>query len=77
MHRSLKVKNWVRENEERIRLVFLPSYCPELNPDELLKQDVKSNARGRQRPGNQTELMSKARSYLRRRRQCKPDIVAH
>ena len=43
VHRSLKVKNWIKENEERIRLVFLPSYSPEINPDELLNQDVKSN----------------------------------
>jgi hypothetical protein len=38
------VENWVKENEERIRLVFLPSPGLELNPDELLNQDVKSNA---------------------------------
>jgi len=76
VHRSLKVKNWVKENEERLRLVFLPSYSPQINPDELLNQDVKSNAVGRQRPGNQTQLMGKVRSYLRSR-QCKPDIVAN
>ena len=76
VHRSRKVKSWVKDNEERLRLVFLPSYSPELNPDELLNQDVKSNALGRQRPGNQTELMGKVRSYLRSR-QCKPDIVAN
>ncbi len=76
VHRSRRVQNWVQENKERLRLVFLPSYSPELNPDELLNQDVKSNALGRQRPGNQTELMGKVRSYLRSR-QCKPDIVAN
>jgi transposase len=76
VHRSRKVKSWVKDNEERLRLVFLPSYSPELNPDELLNQDVKSNALGRQRPDNQTELMGKVRSYLRSRR-CKPDIVAN
>lgn len=76
VHRSRRVQNWVKENEERIRLVFLPSYSPELNPDELLNQDVKSNALGRQRPGDQTELMGKVKSYLRSR-QCKPDIVAN
>jgi len=76
VHRSRRVKNWVKENEARIRLVFLPSYSPELNPDELLNQDVKSNALGRQRPGNQTELVGKVRSYLRSR-QCKPDTVAN
>ena len=76
VHRSHKVKNWVKENEDRLRLVFLPSYSPQINPDELLNQDVKSNAVGRQRPGNQTELMGKVRSYLRSR-QCKPHIVAN
>ena len=76
VHRSRRVLNWVKENEARMRLVFLPSYSPELNPDELLNQDVKSNALGRQRPGNQTQLMGKVRSYLRSR-QCKPDIVAN
>jgi transposase len=76
VHRSRKVQNWVKENEERLRLFFLPSYSPEINPDELLNQDVKSNALGRQRPANQTELMGKVRSYLRSR-QGKPDIVAN
>lgn len=76
VHRSRRVKNWVQENEKRIRLVFLPSYSPELNPDELLNQDVKSNALGRQRPHNPKELMGKVRSYLWSR-QCKPDIVAN
>jgi len=76
VHRSHKVKDWVEEHEERLRLIFLPSYSPEINPDELLNQDVKSNALGRQRPGDQPELMGKVRSYLRSR-QCKPDIVAN
>jgi len=76
VHRPHKVQNWVEENEERIRLIFLPSYSPEINPDELLTQDVKSNALGRQRPGDQTELMGKVRPYLWNR-QLKPDIVAN
>jgi len=50
VHRSRKVKNWVETNVEQLRLIFLPSYSPEINPDKLLKQDVKSNALGRQRP---------------------------
>lgn len=41
-----------------IRLFFLPSYSPELNPDELLNHDVKTNAVGRQRPKNQAEMIS-------------------
>jgi hypothetical protein len=38
------------KNERSIRLFFLLDYSPELNPDEVLHQDVKSNAVGRRRP---------------------------
>ena len=47
-----------------MRLFFLPSYSPELNPDEYLNQDVKSNALGRQRPPDQPTMMGDVRSYL-------------
>ena len=70
------MKNWVKAPEKRLRLIFLPSASPEINPDELLNQDVKSNALGRQRPENQMELMGKVRSYLRSR-QCTPDIATN
>ncbi|BBI17577.1 IS630 family transposase [Neochlamydia sp. S13] len=38
-HKSKIVKNWLTKNKEHIRLYYLPSYCPELNPDEFLNQD--------------------------------------
>ena len=50
---------------EQIRIFCLPSYSPELNPDELLNQDVKTNALGRVRPVNVQEMMDNVRSYLR------------
>ena len=37
----------------------------ELNPDELLNQDMKTNALGRVRPLNLSEMMGGVRSYLR------------
>lgn len=74
VHRSRTVKKWLAENKDRLRLFYLPGYSPELNPDEVLNQDVKSNAVGRQRARNQTELMGKVRSYLRGR-QHQPRIV--
>ena len=53
---------------------WLPSYRPELNPDELLNQDVKSNALGRVRPINVQEMMVNVRSYLRIT-QARPKLV--
>ncbi len=74
VHRSRTVKKWLAENEKQIRLFYLPSYSPELNPDEMLNQDVKSNAVGRQRAHTQDELLSNVRGYLRSR-QKRPYIV--
>jgi transposase len=65
VHRSSKVKKWVAERSEHIELFFLPSYSPELNPDEYLNNDVKSNAVGRQRAATPDELQENVRSYLR------------
>ena len=74
VHRSKKVKRWMKKKERQICMFFLPSYSPELNPDEMLNQDVKSNAVGRRRAHNQKELIKNVRSYLRSR-QRKPHIV--
>lgn len=74
VHRSEKVQFWIEKRTDRIQLFFLPAYSPSLNPDEMLNQDVKSNALGRQRPRNQKELIAHVRGYLRRR-QHQPQIV--
>ncbi len=76
VHRSAKVKHWLAANQEKIALFLLPGYSPELNPDELLNQDVKSNALGRRRPANQTEMIAGVRSYLHST-QRQPEIVTN
>ena len=58
VHRSAPVRRWLARHASRVTMFFLPSYSPELNPDELLNQDVKTNAVGRMRPWTQDEMMS-------------------
>jgi transposase len=41
VHHSKSVKRWLADNTERIEVFYLPSYSPELNPDELLNADLK------------------------------------
>lgn len=74
VHVAAKVKKWFKKNEKRIQVFYLPSYSPELNPDEMLNQDVKSNAVGRSRPHDQNQLIRNVRSYLYSR-QRKPHVV--
>ena len=41
VHHAYKVKEWLDGKEEQIEIFFLPSYSPELNPDEYLNNDLK------------------------------------
>lgn len=41
VHHSKPVKTWIEEHAESISVFFLPSYSPEMNPDERLNADLK------------------------------------
>ncbi len=74
VHRSGDVRHFVEQHSQRLRLIRMPGYCPELNPDELLNQDVKTNGLGKSRPTNRTELVATVRSHLHRR-QKQPQVI--
>ena len=65
VHRSAKVRQWIDRHHRLIQLFLLPGYSPQLNPDEYLNQDVKTNALGRERPKDRAEMVGNIRSYLR------------
>ncbi|CAN5120774.1 hypothetical protein BH10PSE16_BH10PSE16_33980 [soil metagenome] len=41
VHHSKVVKAWVGERREQIEVFYLPSYSPQLNPEERLNADLK------------------------------------
>ena len=41
VHHSKIVKAWVAERKDQIELFYLPSYSPQLNPEERLNADLK------------------------------------
>lgn len=43
VHHSKAVKKWLAENEGKIVVFYLPSYSPELNPDQMLNADLKQH----------------------------------
>src|ERR1019366_2784008 len=55
-HRAKLVKSYVESLEGKLRLCFLPPYSPELDPDELVWNDVKNNAVGRSRLDGPNDL---------------------
>jgi len=41
VHHSKPVKHWLAQHAEYIEVFYLPSYSPELNPDEMANADLK------------------------------------
>ena len=41
VHHSKPVKAWLAQHKQNIEVFYLPSYSPELNPDERLNADLK------------------------------------
>jgi transposase len=75
VHHAKLVSAWIGQRPTRIELHFLPGYSPELNPVELLNNDVKANAAGRRCPRTVVELTGELRAYVRGR-QRRPEVVA-
>jgi len=74
VHRAKAVKKWISEHLDHIELFFLPPYAPDLNTDEYLNNDVKSNAIGRRRSSTKDEMKRNLNSYFRST-QCQSQIV--
>jgi len=70
VHRSVRIEKWLSEIKEKIEMIFLPAYSPELNPDELVNQDVKRNLFRNGRAKTKLELMGKLRGFLRSKQRC-------
>lgn len=41
VHHCKPVKQWLAEHSEQMEVFYLPSYSPELNPDEMANADIK------------------------------------
>ena len=68
VHKSVAVRHWLEARRKRLELFFLPGYAPELNPDELVNNDVKSNALGRKRPRTQKQMIRHIRAHMHKRK---------
>lgn len=64
-HHSKNVKQWLEENKEKIEVFHLPSYSPELNPDEYLNGNLKNNVHSGNPVRTQKDLEKKTRSFMR------------
>jgi transposase len=64
VHHSKPVKAWVAEREDRIELFYLPSYSPELNPEERLNADLKHAISSKVPARTKAKLKSAATAHM-------------
>jgi len=65
VHHSKAVKDWLSENNDKIEIFHLPSYSPELNPDEYLNCDLKAGVHTRKPARSQNQLKANILSHMR------------
>lgn len=65
-HRAKIAKEFISSTNGSIELFYLPPYSPELNPDELVWNDLKNGIVGRSTVKDRQELKAKVISGLRR-----------
>lgn len=64
-HRAKKVRDFVESTAGKLRLFFLPSYSPELNPDELVWNHLKNHRVGKQIVQSRDHLREVVVGHLR------------
>jgi len=57
VHKSRAVKDWLDKKNGLLKLVYLPAYSPELNPEEVLNSQVKSTVFKSKRPSKKAEII--------------------
>lgn len=66
VHHAKVVKAWLAEHKDDIEVFYLPSYSPELNPDEYLNCDLKAGVHGGTPARSKHQLKAKTIAHLRK-----------
>ena len=57
-------KNSVEKHKDKLEIFYLPAYCPDMNPQELVNQDVKANSNNFRTINCMENLTTNLRYYL-------------
>jgi len=66
VHHCKPVKAWLAERFDQIEVFYLPSYSPELNPDEMANADIKQAVTTKAPARTKLQLVKATVSHLRR-----------
>lgn len=65
VHHAKQVKAWLAEHADAIEVFYLPSYSPELNPDEMANADIKQAVTKLAPARTKLQLVKAAAKHLR------------
>ncbi|NCW01504.1 MAG: IS630 family transposase [Betaproteobacteria bacterium] len=74
VHHSKPVKAWLAEHQNQIAVFYLPSYSPELNPDERLNAGLKQALGSRVQVRTKDKLKSATSDHMKML-ETRPDLI--
>ncbi len=76
-HHSKPVREWLEDHKAQIEVFFLPSYSPELNPDEYLNRDLKLSVHRGKPARTKSQLKRKTIGHLRKLQKLPRRVVGY
>ena len=64
VHHAKVVKKWLEEHQDEVEVFYLPSYSPELNPDEYLNCDLKQAMSDKKMPKTKDDLLNNVEQHM-------------
>ena len=77
VHHAKLLKPWLEQMEHQtgFRIYYLPSYSPELNPDEYLNRSIKAHLAEKSIPVSEIKLKQAIKNYLINRKRSPQSII--
>ena len=64
VHHAKIVKAWLEEHKDEVEVFYLPSYSPEMNPDEYLNCDLKQGLSNKRMPKTKEDLTQNVNEHM-------------
>jgi transposase len=77
VHHANKVQEWLLEHNSQIEVFYLPSYSPELNPDEYLNCDLKDGVHSAPPSRSDKTLRERVTSHMRKLQKLPQRVVKY
>jgi transposase len=75
-HDSGLVEDWLADHADLIEVSYLPTYAPELNAEEYVNNDLKSNVHAERLPDTKAELIGQVHSFLQKLKSLPQRVMA-